>query len=83
MLQIKKVVELRKASIYIVTRGLQDAYKKAKNNILRGDFNAVQFRKREPKSLKRWYFRINEKYRAIGYFYNNETFLVTIIDDHQ
>jgi len=47
-----------------------------------GDLKSAKFRKRKPKKLEIYYFRINKKYRAIGQF-KNDLFVVTEISDHQ
>ena len=47
-----------------------------------GFYELVDLRKRKPKSANLLYFKIDKKYRAIGYVENN-IFVVTEISDHQ
>ena len=42
----------------------------------------MKFKKRRPKKPGQYYFRINQKYRAIGVF-DGKDFIVTEISDHQ
>ena len=42
----------------------------------------VDLRKRKPKNTNLLYFKIDKKYRAIGYV-ENSVFIVTEISDHQ
>lgn len=42
----------------------------------------MKFKKRRPKKSGQYYFRINQKYRAIGVF-DGKDFIVTEISDHQ
>ena len=47
-----------------------------------GFYKNVDLRKRNPKKEGVFYFKIDKKYRALGYI-ENKTFLVTEISDHQ
>lgn len=77
-----EILELPEIIEYLESRNLLKQYKKAKNYILSGKFTTVQLRKKEPKSLNIWYFRINQQYRAIGYIEQN-IFYIIAVDDHQ
>ncbi len=67
---------------YLTKRNLLTQYKKAKAFLKNNHFSSVKFKKRKPKSVGGYYFRINKKYRAIGVF-DGEDFIVTEISDHQ
>ncbi|RLD25674.1 MAG: hypothetical protein DRI54_04390 [Bacteroidetes bacterium] len=67
---------------YLEKRNLVLKYKKAKELLKQNHLRSVQFKKRKPKSLGRYYFRITKKYRAIGIF-DGMDFIVTEISDHQ
>ena len=67
---------------YLKKRQLLKQYLKAKNNILAGRLQQAAFRKRNPKSSNCYYFRINDQFRAIGYF-EGEILVITAIDNHQ
>ena len=64
MSYISKVLEFDEIEDYIVSRGLIKQYKKVKEKILSGDLKSVSFKKRKPKTLNVYQFRINDKYRA-------------------
>lgn len=68
---------------YLLTRGLLIQYKKAKAYLAIGNFNAVNFKKREPKDAGLWYFRINQQFRGVGIFVSAENFVVLDIYNHQ
>jgi plasmid maintenance system killer protein len=67
---------------YLIKRNLLSQYKKAKTLLKNNYLSSVDFKKRQPKTLGEYYFRINLKYRAIGVF-DGEDFIVTEISDHQ
>ncbi len=77
-----KVFEERGIVDYIKKRNLVKPYLKAKKFMENGLYEIVDLRKRKPKSANILYFKIDKKYRAIGYVENN-TFIVTEISDHQ
>lgn len=78
-----EVYELDESIIkYLSKRNLVSQYKKAKEFLKANQFSAVKFKKRKPKSKGIYYFRINQKYRAIGVF-DGTDFIVTEILDHQ
>jgi len=68
---------------YLRSRDISKQYLKAKRYIEMGYFGQVDLRKREPKVSGIYYFKITKKYRALGYFENKTTFVVTEISDHQ
>jgi len=78
-----KVLEEEGVIGYLQARNITSPYLKAKHYIEMGYFGQVDLRKREPKSEGIFYFRITRKYRALGYFENKNTFVVTEISDHQ
>ena len=67
---------------YLEKRNLITRYKKAKELLKKHEFEAVKFKKRQPKSAGIYYFRISRKYRALGVF-DGKDFIVTEISDHQ
>lgn len=67
---------------YLESRNILKNYKKAKEFLKKNYLTTVQFRKRKPKSEGKYYFRITQKYRAIGIF-DGHDFIVTEISDHQ
>ncbi|MEQ8685249.1 MAG: hypothetical protein RIE86_08150 [Imperialibacter sp.] len=78
-----KVVEKSgKVLQYLQERNLVKSYIKAKLLLENGDLQSASFKKRRPKHLEIYYFRINKKYRAIGRF-KGDQFVVTEISDHQ
>lgn len=81
-LLLEAILESPEIAQYIAQRNLLSQYKKAKAYILSGNFTAVHFKKKEPKSLNIWYFRINKQFRAIGYLKDTTLFIIEI-DNHQ
>ena len=77
-----KVLEESAVVDYLKQRKLEKAYLKAKKYLELGYFQLVDLRKRNPKNLGIFYFKITQKYRAIGYI-QNEVLVVTEISDHQ
>lgn len=67
---------------YLTKRNILTQYKKAKELLKKNEHSSVQFKKRNPKSAGIYYFRITQKYRALGVF-DGEDFIVTEISDHQ
>ena len=67
---------------YLESRQIITQYKKAKELLLSGNLESVQFKKRHPYKSEKYYFRINKQYRAIGYF-DGDVFVVFEVDDHQ
>lgn len=64
-------------------RNLTKSYLKAKRYMELEYYEAVDLRKRKPKSEGVFYFKIDKKYRAIGYIVKNTDFIITEISDHQ
>ncbi len=60
------VFEKNSVISYLKKRDLTKLYLKAKENILSGNFRAVDLKKRHPYSENIWYFRISKKYRALA-----------------
>lgn len=77
-----KVLEEEGIVAYIKKRNLVNPYLKAKKFMESGFYESVDLRKRKPKSSGVYYFKIDKKYRAIGYV-EDDTFVVTGISDHQ
>ena len=67
---------------YIKKRGIEKPYLKAKKYLELGYFQSIDLRKRKPKEEGIFYFKIDKKYRAIGYVEKGD-FIVTEISDHQ
>ena len=68
---------------YCHKRNIWGQLLKAKNNILQWyTMGGTRLQRRKPLSTQKRYFRINQKYRAIGIF-EWTNFLVLSIDDHQ
>ena len=77
-----KVFENEKVINSIKKRGIIKQYLKAKENILSGNFHAVDLKKRQPHSENIWYFRITRKYRALAERVGDKLY-VFHISDHQ
>ncbi|MGO3182358.1 MAG: hypothetical protein ACTIJ9_05940 [Aequorivita sp.] len=77
-----KVYEEEGVIDYIKKCNLEKPYLKAKKYLEQGFYEAIDLRKRRPKSANIFYFKISKKYRAIGYE-DNGAFIVTEISDHQ
>ncbi len=67
---------------YLISRQILKQYLKQKRQIALGNFQGATFKKRRPFEKEMFYFRINNKYRAIGRF-KEDYFVVTEISDHQ
>lgn len=82
---IEKILELKDIFEYLENHNILKQYKKAKEKILSWDLKSVYFKKRKPKILNVYQFRINDKYRAFWFFDKNDekTFKVFEISDHQ
>lgn len=80
---ITQVLEVKKVLPYLKKRQLSSAYQKAKKTILRGDLRSVSFKLRKPKHEQVYEFYINHKFRAFGYFEDENIFVVAKISDHQ
>ncbi len=79
---IKEIHEDKKVAIYIISHNLLKQYKKAKELILSWDLKSVNFKKRRPYKSEKYYFRINQKYRAFWYF-QWDILKIFEINDHQ
>ncbi len=82
MVNIIKVVELKKVAKYLKSRNLLKQYLKQKDILLSGGLKQIDFKLKNPKSEEVYYFRINRQFRAIGYIEDN-IFIVADIDNHQ
>jgi plasmid maintenance system killer protein len=78
---IPKVLIDTKEYDRLVKWWLEKQYQKAKEYMLMGNLWAVQFKKRQPYKSEKWYFRLNQQYRAFGYIVGDE-FRIFHIDDH-
>jgi len=67
---------------YLEKRGLIKQYTKQKLLIEAGYYDLADLKKMSPKSAGIYYFRINQKYRAIG-FIEEDTLVIAEIWDHQ
>ena len=71
---------------YLISRNILAQYKKAKQMLCDWMYQKFDFKVHQPKNKGIYKFRINQKYRAFGYFredIGNKTFVVTKISDHQ
>ena len=71
---------------YLNSRQILAQYKKAKTMIIRWFAQKYDFKFRKPKNAGIYQFRINQKYRAFGFFEEEDgkaIFVVTYISDHQ
>jgi len=82
MKKIIKILEYKKVWDYIISHNLLNQYKKAKELILEWNLKTVDFKKRRPYKSEKYYFRINNKYRAFCFFEWN-ILKVFEINDHQ
>jgi len=77
------VLEEKGIRAYLEKRGLLKRYKEKKELFKKGKIQQITLKKRQPKSIREYQFRITKKYRAYGYFFNPDVFIVTEISDHQ
>ncbi len=82
MVRIRRVLITPEAREYLVKRGLENQYKKARTFIVAGHFGNVDLKIREPKEDRVWYFRINKQFRALCEL-EGEILYVLAIDNHQ
>ena len=71
---------------YLNSRQILGQYKKAKSMLIGGFSQKYDLKLRKPKNAGIYQFRINHKYRAFGFFDENDgktIFVVTYISDHQ
>lgn len=66
---------------FLQKRNLIAQYKKAKHNILSGNFSGNKLQLRKPKSDKIYYFRINKQFRAFAEK-RGDDLVVFHIDNH-
>ncbi len=77
-----KVYETDQAVSFLKKHQLLKPYLKAKNYFEMGYKQMIKLKLLQPKKNKQYQFRINNQYRARGYF-KEDGFLVTHISDHQ
>lgn len=77
-----EILETQTTVNYLESRNLIKAYQKVKKFLLSGNYLQVNFKIRQPKVAKIYYFRINKKYRALAII-KNKSLIVFEIDDHQ
>lgn len=82
---IKQVIELNWIYEYLKSRNILKQYLKAKHLIINWNFQSVDFKKRKPKTLKVYQFKINQKYRAFWFFdmKDESCFKIIEISNHQ
>lgn len=71
---------------YLNSRQILSQYKKAKAMLIGGFAQKYDLKLRKPKNAGIYQFRINQKYRAFGFFDEEDgktIFVVTYISDHQ
>ncbi len=79
-----KLVEIDESiEKYLRKRNILKQYLIAKMHAEADRLNQIDFRKRRPYKYERYYFKINNKYRAIGRYNDKGTFVVLEISDHQ
>jgi len=81
-MKITKIIEYKKVWNYIVSHNLLWQYKKAKSLILDWNLKSVDFKKRRPYKSEKYYFKINNKYRAF-WFIEWNVLKIFEINDHQ
>ena len=81
-MKLKDVIEETWILKDLKKRGILAQYNKCKTMLLSGHFTNVDFKKRQPKKDNIYYFRINQKYRAICFVKDNRLTVVKI-DSHQ
>ena len=81
-MKIINILEHKNIWNYIISHNLLKQYKKAKQLILNWKLQSVDFKKRRPYKSEKYYFKINNKYRAFGYI---EWWILKVfeINDHQ
>ena len=78
-----KIIEKDLAILeYLQKHNLMNPYRKAKQKLEKGLQNSVQIKKRNPKHLGIYQFRITKKYRAFAIKQHNNL-VVFKISDHQ
>ena len=78
----KKIYESWAVIGYLQKRWLIGQYLKSCKKILQGEFGGSDLKKRKPTGSGIRSFRINRQFRAIGYW-RDEEFFVVEIDNHQ
>jgi hypothetical protein len=59
------IFETEEVFKYLQKRNLLKQYKKAKEYLINGSYIQTNFKLREPKKEKIYYFRINKQFRAL------------------
>lgn len=80
---IKQILIWDKFIEYLEERRLIRQYKKAKKYILSWNYKQVDFKLREPKKDKVYYFRINKQFRAYATVEEEWVLKIYHIDNHQ
>ncbi len=75
------ILETDEVVKYLQKRNLITQYKKAKQNILSGNFTGNKLKIRHPKHKKVFYFRINKQFRAFAQM-RDDILVVFKIDNH-
>lgn len=78
---IKEVIISDKFTSYLEERNLLDQYKRVKNNILAWRLKQADFKLRQPKKDKMYYFRINKQFRWL-WKVNWDKFEILSISNH-
>ena len=77
-----RIYETDESVEYLKKRNLIKPYLKAKKYFEQGHKQMISLKLLKPKQNKEYQFRINDKYRARG-FYKDDGFIVTQISSHQ
>jgi hypothetical protein len=81
-MKIEKIFIDKESMLYLEKRWLVKQFKKAKIFILNWLYKNADLKIREPKSEWKYYFKINNQYRAIWKFKWND-FIITKIFNHK
>jgi hypothetical protein len=81
-MRVKHIVETKNIKWILEKYWLFKQYLKSKDNILSGINAKTYFKERKPKWSWIWYFRINQKYRALWFIEWNQLKIYDI-DSHQ
>ena len=83
MPRIVRIFEHKDVFPYLEDRGLVKQYLKAKQYLLNGNTLQVKFKEKNPKGNNVWSFRVNQQFRALGYFEVSGDLKIVRIDNHQ
>lgn len=79
---IKKVIVDEKIIEKIIAKWLENQYKKVKAYLLSWNYKQLDFKLRQPKKDKIYYFRLNKQFR-LWWKIDFDTLKIFFIDNHQ